>query len=131
MRVGSAAMSSSSSTRPLAQKATGAAKRALHRLAGTKRGRQAEDSLGDGGSAAGLDEWLVPLFGDELNRIDAVVKGAGVEGYGEFRGLDDDLWSLLLTEIWGRQFLDQRGAPPRHELPPVRRLTKTEGRAAS
>ena len=97
MRVGSAAMSSSSSTRPLAQKATGAAKRALHRLAGTKRGRQAEDSLGDGGSAAGLDEWLVPLFGDELNRIDAVVKGAGVEGYGEFRGLDDDLWSLLLT----------------------------------
>ncbi len=41
------------------------------------------------------------------------------------------LWSLLLTEIWGRRFLDQRGAAPTHALPPVRRLTKSEGRAAS
>jgi asparagine synthase (glutamine-hydrolysing) len=32
------------------------------------------------------------------------------------------LWSLLLTEIWSRLFLDRRGAPPSHPLPPVRRL---------
>ena len=32
------------------------------------------------------------------------------------------LWSLLLTEIWSRQFLDRRGAAPGHPLPPVRRL---------
>ena len=32
------------------------------------------------------------------------------------------LWSLLLTEIWSRLFLDGRGTPPGHPLPPVRRL---------
>ena len=47
------------------------------------------------------------------------------------------LWSLLLTEFWARQFLDERGAAPRHPLPPVRHLPgggaleKTKGRAAS
>ena len=33
------------------------------------------------------------------------------------------LWSLLLTEIWSRLFLDGRGASPTRPLPPVRRLT--------
>jgi hypothetical protein len=32
------------------------------------------------------------------------------------------LWSLLLTEIWSRQFIDRRGAAPTNPLPPVRRL---------
>ncbi len=32
------------------------------------------------------------------------------------------LWSLLLTELWARAFLDRRGAPPREPMPPVRRL---------
>jgi asparagine synthase (glutamine-hydrolysing) len=32
------------------------------------------------------------------------------------------LWSLLLTELWARVFLDERGAAPRAVLPPVRRL---------
>ncbi len=48
------------------------------------------------------------------------------------------LWSLLLTELWARSFLDQRGAAPAHPLPPVRRLQAgsdavetTKGRAAS
>jgi asparagine synthase (glutamine-hydrolysing) len=41
------------------------------------------------------------------------------------------LWSLLLTELWARQFLDERGAAPRHPLPPVRHLPNTRGRAAS
>ncbi len=41
------------------------------------------------------------------------------------------LWSLLLNELWARQFLDERGAPPRHPLPPVRHLPMKEGRAAS
>jgi len=32
------------------------------------------------------------------------------------------LWSLLLTEIWLRHFIDRRGAAPSNPLPPVRRL---------
>jgi asparagine synthase (glutamine-hydrolysing) len=36
------------------------------------------------------------------------------------------LWSLLLTEIWSRHFLDCRGAPPAHPLPPVRRLSSSD-----
>ena len=32
------------------------------------------------------------------------------------------LWSLLLTEIWARRFLDERGAAPSQPLPPVRHL---------
>jgi hypothetical protein len=32
------------------------------------------------------------------------------------------LWSLLLTEMWARLYLDGRGAAPAHPLPPVRRL---------
>ena len=35
------------------------------------------------------------------------------------------LWSLLLTEFWARRFLDQRGAPPEHPLPPMRHLSPT------
>jgi hypothetical protein len=30
------------------------------------------------------------------------------------------LWSMLLTEMWSRMYLDRRGAPPEAELPPVR-----------
>jgi hypothetical protein len=48
------------------------------------------------------------------------------------------LWSLLLTELWSRLFLDRRGATPTQALPPVRHLPaaglapeNTEGRAAS
>ncbi len=45
------------------------------------------------------------------------------------------LWSLLLTELWARRFLDQRGAAPNHPLPPVRHLPghatrNDKGRAA-
>ncbi len=32
------------------------------------------------------------------------------------------LWSMLLTELWARRYLDHRGAPPTHPLPPVRHL---------
>jgi asparagine synthase (glutamine-hydrolysing) len=32
------------------------------------------------------------------------------------------LWSLLLTELWARAFLDRRGAAPERPLPPVRHL---------
>lgn len=39
------------------------------------------------------------------------------------------LWSMLLTEIWTRQFVDQRGAPPEHALPPVRHLAPSSAAA--
>jgi asparagine synthase (glutamine-hydrolysing) len=32
------------------------------------------------------------------------------------------IWSLLLTEIWARSFLDRTGSAPEHSLPAVRRL---------
>ncbi len=33
------------------------------------------------------------------------------------------LWSILLTEMWSRLYLDRRGAPPEVELPPVRYIS--------
>jgi hypothetical protein len=36
------------------------------------------------------------------------------------------LWSMLLTEIWSRHFIDRRGAAPISPLPPVRRLTQKD-----
>jgi len=45
-----------------------------------------------------LDRWLAPLFGGDLDRIEAGLDGAGPEGYAAFRDLDDDLWALLLTK---------------------------------
>jgi asparagine synthase (glutamine-hydrolysing) len=33
------------------------------------------------------------------------------------------LWSLLLTEMWSRMYLDARGAPPARPLAPVRHLS--------
>jgi len=33
------------------------------------------------------------------------------------------LWSLLLAELWARQYLDARGAPPSVALPPIRHAT--------
>lgn len=91
-------MPTSVSQRPLAQKSIGAAKRVARKLAGTALGRRAVTSLRTAPAPARLDEWLVPLFGEELSRIEAEVKGAGPEGYASFRDLDDDLWSLLLTK---------------------------------
>ena len=34
------------------------------------------------------------------------------------------LWSMLLTEIWSRHFIDRRGRRADNPLPPVRRLTR-------
>jgi asparagine synthase (glutamine-hydrolysing) len=41
------------------------------------------------------------------------------------------LWSLLLTEIWARRFLDGRGAAPTHPLPPVRHLAGSSAAPAT
>ncbi len=67
------------------------------RVASTPIGRKAADSVRQRHAAGGLDDWLDPLFGDELRRIEAQVEGAGPEAYPAFRELDDDLWALLLT----------------------------------
>jgi asparagine synthase (glutamine-hydrolysing) len=40
--------------------------------------------------------------------------------YGE--GQSRRIWSLLLTELWARAFLDGRGAAPAHPMPPLRAL---------
>ena len=86
----------------MGQKATNRSPAALtgklaRRIARTPIGRRAADSLRQGPVAAGLDEWLVPPFGEELERIDSLVQDPGPEAWSAFRELDDDLWSLLLT----------------------------------
>jgi hypothetical protein len=35
------------------------------------------------------------------------------------------IWSMLLIEIWAREFLDRRGAPPERPAPPIRLLDTT------
>jgi SAM-dependent methyltransferase len=107
--------------RPLAEKATVAARDAARRLARTGIGRRAVSGLRTDPSPARLDEWLVPLFGEELGRIEKAVKGAGPEGYAEFRDLDDDLWSLLLTKEYDafpgiREFLPGHPEPALQEM---------------
>ncbi len=75
--------------------------RIARRIARTPIGRRAADTVRQAPADAGLDQWLVPLFGDELDRIDAFVADAGPEAYAAFRDLDDELWSLLLTLEYG------------------------------
>jgi hypothetical protein len=41
------------------------------------------------------------------------------------------LWSLLLAELWAQQYLDERGAAPRVDLPPVQRLDEAPRPAAA
>jgi asparagine synthase (glutamine-hydrolysing) len=41
------------------------------------------------------------------------------------------IWSLLLTEIWARSFLDRAGSAPVHAPPPVRRLEDASLRSES
>jgi len=98
-------MTTESPVRPLFDKAKGTAARMTRRLAATQLGQKAKSSLRSDPLAVSLQQWLRPLFGEELDRIDAGLEGAGPEGYDLFRELDDDLWSLLLTkeyEDWPR-----------------------------
>ena len=46
-----------------------------------------------------VDGWLTSLYGSDLARIDAEIeaRGGGPDCYELFRGLGDDLWSLLLS----------------------------------
>jgi hypothetical protein len=41
------------------------------------------------------------------------------------------IWSLLLTEIWARSFLDRAGSAPEHAPPAVRRLDEASSRPES
>lgn len=50
-------------------------------------------------SADGLDSWLEHFHGERLAEIDdACARSTSPERYALFRGLDDDLWALLLTQ---------------------------------
>lgn len=106
---------------PLAQRAAHKAKGAARRFAATGLGRRAVSSLRTDPSPGQLDEWLVPLFGDELTRIEGKLAGAGPGAYREFRDLDDDLWSLLLTKEYEafpgiREFLPGHPAPALQQM---------------
>jgi asparagine synthase (glutamine-hydrolysing) len=74
------------------------------------------------------DELLSPTVIDQRGLFDAgyiarLRQRAPGRPYSQERAYR--LWSLLLTELWARTFLDQRGAAPKHELPPVRHLAGT------
>lgn len=102
----------SSDSPGLLSRAADVARRLKHRGDAVRDAAMPQDA-----EKADLDPWLVPAFGDELTRIEAAIAGAGPEGYREFRDLDDDLWSLLLTREYGafpgiREFLP--GHPPTH-----------------
>ena len=114
-------MTPSSPQRPLVRKTIDTAKRAARRFAGTSVGKRTVSSLRSDPTPATLDEWLVPLFGEELSRIDAAVKGAGLEGYAEFRDLDDDLWSLLLTKEY-ESYPNIRAFLPGHPDPALQQM---------
>jgi len=86
-------------------------RRIARRLAATALGRRIVGGLRTAPAPARLDDWLVPLFGEKLDRIEAAVEGSGPEGYREFRDLDDDLWSMLLT-------LDYDAYPAIHDFLP-------------
>ncbi len=45
-----------------------------------------------------LDSWLEHFAGTRLRQIDADCAGAGAEAFAFFRGLDADVWALLLTK---------------------------------
>lgn len=91
-------MTTDSPRRPLFEKAKGSAAEVARRLASTRLGQKAKQTLRNDPIPGSLDQWLEPLFGEELDRIDAALEGAGPDGYALFRDLDDDLWSLLLTK---------------------------------
>ena len=44
-----------------------------------------------------LDGWLATFYGERLAALDAACARSGPEAFARFRGLDDDLWALLLS----------------------------------
>jgi len=114
-------MTPASPQQPLARRAASGARAVARRITGSAPGTKPPAGAAPEGRAAGLDDWLKPLFGDRLDRIEAALEGAGTEGYSEFRDLDDDLWSLLLTleyEGWPgiRSFLPDLPDPARQRM---------------
>jgi SAM-dependent methyltransferase len=69
-------------------------------------------ATGDRGAAAsppsaepaqdGFDWWLTHLYGDELSAIDAACAEPGPDAFAAFRGLDDGLWTVLLSREYTR-----------------------------
>jgi asparagine synthase (glutamine-hydrolysing) len=54
----------------------------------------------------------------DVSYVTALRRRAAAKPYSRERGYR--LWSLLLTEMWSRMYLDQRGAPPPRPLAPSR-----------
>lgn len=71
--------------------------RAAKRL--VRGSRQDADPAPAPSSADGLHSWLEHFHGERLAEIDKACAGStSPERYSLFRGLDDDLWALLLTQ---------------------------------
>jgi SAM-dependent methyltransferase len=81
-------------TRPL--RLLGRAARAARPATGTKP-RRDEPRV-----AERYDSWLTHYHGETLERIDAACADGGPERFAHFRGLDVDLWALLLTQEYTR-----------------------------
>ncbi len=82
--------------------------------------------------------YLVVAAREAARHVELVLTGFGFDGL--FAGLPrhrlvdlgkrlrmlrrplEEFWSLLLTEMWSRMYLDQRGAPPSTPLGPLHQL---------
>jgi SAM-dependent methyltransferase len=73
--------------------------RAVGRIGRALRPARATDEVPQPPAQDQLDSWLEHFYGDRLAAIDAAcAQGSEGPGYAAFRGLDDDLWALLLTQ---------------------------------
>ncbi len=73
--------------------------RAAGRIGRALRPRRASDAVSQPPVQDRLDSWLEHFYGGRLAAIDAAcAEGSEGPGYAAFRGLDDDLWALLLTQ---------------------------------
>ncbi len=95
--------------------------RAGGRLAHRLGLRRPEDTDEQPAAQPALDSWLEHFYDDRLQALDlACAQSAGTEGY-LFRGLDDDLWALLLTQQYElypriRELLPDMPAPELQEM---------------
>jgi SAM-dependent methyltransferase len=86
------------------------------RLAASGPGRALVERLGSALGPGNLESWLAHYYGQELERLDARCAELGDGALPDFRHLDDDLWTVLLSREYAR-YEHIRDALPRFPEP--------------